>query len=114
MPKRLPAPSTTVVVVTNVRTIYKYPVEVDDEFTIGLPEGARVLSVDTQHGEPVMWALVDPTAPTTNRTFRVIGTGHPIEDAAELAFVGTFQMRGGSLIFHLFEKSPAEALGLQA
>ena len=114
MQKRLPAPSTAAVVVTNVRIIYKYPVEVDDEFTVELPEGARVLSVDTQHGEPVMWAMVDPTAPTSKRAFRVIGTGHPIDDADELSFVGTFQLRGGSLIFHLFEKAPAGALGLQA
>jgi hypothetical protein len=114
MPKRLPAPSTAAVVVPNVKTIYKYPVVVDDEFSVDLPDGAQILSVDTQQGEPMMWAMVDPTAPKSKRAFRVIGTGHPIDDADHLSFVGTFQVRGGSLIFHLFEKAPVEALGLQA
>ena len=77
--------STDAVVVPIVKTIYKYPVVVDDEFTIYLPEGAQVLSVDVQQDEPQMWVLVDPAAPKTKRTFRVIGTGHPIDDVAQLS-----------------------------
>ena len=104
MPKSPQASSAVAVLVTNTRTIYKYPVTVYDDFVVELPEGARVLTVDVQHGEPVMWAMVDPTAPTSKRHFRLIGTGHPIEDAAALTFIGTFQMRDGALVFHLFEK----------
>tara|TARA_R110000803_G_scaffold20201_16_gene52282 strand:- start:539 stop:799 length:261 start_codon:yes stop_codon:yes gene_type:complete len=81
--------------------IYKYEFEVVDELTIAMPRGARVLSVDVQRGAPCMWALVDPDELPLNRKFAVYGTGHPMDQVGE--FVGTFQMAGGLLVFHLFE-----------
>ena len=39
-----------------------------------------------------------------DRQRRRAGTGHPISDCEdELQFVGTCQMKGGSLVWHLFE-----------
>ncbi len=82
-------------------TIWKFPVPVADSFAVNMPVGARLLSVQVQHGEPVMWALVDPAASMELRRFHVYGTGHPVgSEAGE--FVGTFQIHGGSLVFHLF------------
>lgn len=86
-------------------TIFKYPVEVTDVFTMDLPKGAVVLSVQCQGEAPQLWARVDPSAPLEPRTFRVFGTGHPVADDLSLEFVGTFQMLGGSLVFHLFEET---------
>lgn len=88
-------------------TTWKFPVQVEDEFEIELPTGARILAVQSQ-GDPMLavpfvWALVDPSAPKEKRLFRVAGTGHPIEET-NLTYIGTFQMRGGALVFHLFEK----------
>jgi len=83
------------------RKVFKYDVVMDDTFKLSLPQGAEVLSVGVQFGEPRMWVLVEPTAPVVERTFRVAGTGHHI--TGSLKFIGTFQLEGGALIFHLFE-----------
>ena len=85
-------------------TVYKYDVPTEDEFTIAMPAGARVLTFQVQHDALMLWALVDPDARETNRRFRLAGTGHPIwHDDAALRFVGTVQLHGGALVFHLFE-----------
>lgn len=85
-------------------TIYKYTIPTTDEPIIAMPRGARILSVDVQHGVPCLWAMVDPTAPKVARRFRLAGTGHPL--AAEWTadrFVGTVILAGGMLVFHLFD-----------
>jgi hypothetical protein len=84
------------------RRIFKYPVEMRDHFQISLPEGADILAVQVQRDQPVMWALVDPEKPLTQRWFRVAGTGHLIEED-HLGHIGTFQLYAGDLVFHLFE-----------
>ena len=84
-------------------TIYKYTLTVTDEQRVSMPEGAVVLSVQEQHGELCFWARVDLNAPLKYRKFRVIGTGHPIPDAKHLHYLGTAQMHGGKLVWHVFE-----------
>jgi len=85
-------------------TIYKYPIEPRD-FTLTLPERARLLTVQTQYSRPCLWALVDPEAPPEERHFVTYGTGHPVtDDPVRLTYIGTFQLEGGMLVFHLFEK----------
>lgn len=86
-----------------MRVVYKYPIPVEDAFEIGLPQGARVLSVQVQGSTPCLWALVDPSRPKEARRFRLASTGHPVEESENLSFVDTFQLRGGSLVFHVFE-----------
>ena len=85
--------------------IFKYPFEVADQIMIPMPEGAKILDIQMQHDVPCIWALVNPNALYVTKVFRLAGTGHPIElaDEAKYTYVGTFQMAGGSLIFHLFE-----------
>lgn len=84
--------------------VFKYPVPIGDAVTIDMPAGAQPLHVAEQHGTVCLWALVDPARPPVPRRFRFAGTGHEItEDLAYLNHVGTFFMRGGDLVFHLFE-----------
>lgn len=84
-------------------TIWKFPVPIEDDFTIEMPRSARVLSVQIQHGVPVLWALVQPDDVKVERRFRVAGTGHPLPaESLGWAFIGTFQIHGGALVFHLF------------
>ncbi len=85
------------------RTIYKYPVQLEDEFTVSMPFAACVLSVGMQREEPFLWASLDTEDVDIERAFVVRGTGHALT-GTEGRFIGTFQMRGGSLVFHLFEK----------
>lgn len=86
-----------------MNVVYKYQLPLQDNFQLHLPEGARCLSVQVQYGTPCLWALVNPEAPVEKRQFRMAGTGHPIELVESLSFIDTFQLEGGSLIFHVFE-----------
>lgn len=94
------------------RAVWKYPM---GEWTTGMfstemPVGAEVLSLEWQHDDLCMWALVNPDAPKEQRHFVVVGTGHeytsPNHQGAALTregYVGMFQYAGGDLIFHVFE-----------
>lgn len=91
------------------KTVWKYEFHLIDEFAIEMPKGARVLAAQEQYGSPMMWALVDPTQPVEMRRFRLAGTGHKIDNADHLTYVGTLQLQGGGLVFHLFERVEATA-----
>jgi hypothetical protein len=82
--------------------VFKYPIHPGD-VAIEMPIGARVLSVQVQHGEAVIWALVNSLELKELRKFVVVGTGHPCPDVGR--FIGTFQLPDldGSWVFHLFE-----------
>ena len=87
-----------------MNSVYKYIIKPDDYFELQLPKNAKVLSVQEQHGNICLWALVEPGSPTETRKFRFAGTGHPIhETKSSLKFIGTFQMYNGDLVFHIFE-----------
>lgn len=83
--------------------IYKYPFPVRDNVTIPIHEGAKILTVQVQHGQPCIWALVDTQRPMVNREFRIYGTGHPFDPGWYGTYVGTFQVYGGDLVFHVFD-----------
>lgn len=74
-----------------------------DEQTIYLREGAELLTVQPQGPNLCLWARVDPEAPQSAFVIRTCGTGHEISDDAG-AYLGTFQLHGGSLVFHAFGK----------
>ena len=86
--------------------IYKYAFEVAGQFPLILPIRAEILTVQVQKGRPVIWAIVDTAEEKTEeREFRIIGTGHDISDNLKtLKYIGTFQLKEGSFIGHLFEK----------
>ena len=86
-------------------TVFKYSVELNDYFTLNLPLRTKILNVDIQYNEFVLWALVNPEhLVTEQRRFRLAGTGHPIvEEATHLEYINTFKMQDGALIFHVFE-----------
>lgn len=85
--------------------IWKFPIAVGDSQTIDMPTDAKVLAVQVQNGTgPCLWAMCDPQAPKRPRTFETFGTGHPVPPAPR-EYIGTYQLRGGGLIFHVFERS---------
>ncbi len=86
--------------------IWKFPITDPSYVTLELPKGAIVLTIQMQHNVPCIWVLVNPEVEKETRYFKVIGTGHPIEDdLATISYINTFQMHGGDLVFHLFEKA---------
>jgi hypothetical protein len=87
-----------------MKTIWKFPLAVGAEIALEMPGGATVLDVQTQGEIPCVWALVDSTAPLTKRHFCVMGTGHNCDTLpANAKHVGSFQLLGGALVFHLFD-----------
>lgn len=89
-----------------MKSIYKYHLTpFDDEMTLDLPRGARILSVQERQDNIYLWALVDPKQPTEPRRFFVRGTGHEITetDAAGARYLGTVYLMDGRLVFHIFE-----------
>lgn len=85
-----------------MRTIWKYKIPIQDHCQIEMPKGAEILCFDAQDDTPCIWCLVDPMAKNELRKFRLVGTGHAITER-HLSYFGTCQLRGGMLIYHLFE-----------
>lgn len=88
-----------------MKTIYKYKLQADSNFNIKIemPIGAEILTMQTQNGEPYIWAIVnpDPEEEKEIRNFEIRETGSPIR--REGKYVGTDQILGGALVFHVFE-----------
>lgn len=93
---------------TDCDTIWKYPLPIQDEFTIRMKAGAVPLSVQIQNGEPTLWAAVNSQAEDEQHRFSIRGTGHPLDIARHDSFIGTFQLERIGLVFHLFDCGPEE------
>lgn len=87
------------------RTIWKYELTVAEYQTVEMPVDAEILTVQMQGDVLCLWALVSPDAELAPRSIEVFGTGHPIEYSAGnyRRYIGTVQMHGGSLVWHVFE-----------
>ena len=84
--------------------VWKFPIPIQDEFELEMPRLAQILCVQVQRDQPCIWALVDPQERPHQTFFRLAGTGQLIEGSEDdYIYVGTFQLQGGSLVFHLFE-----------
>jgi hypothetical protein len=83
-----------------MKTIWKFTLKTTDEQVIEMPRGAKLLTVQMQDNRPQLWALVDSVKPNEQRTIATFGTGNPAEDGE---YIGTYQMRGGELVFHVFD-----------
>ena len=84
-------------------TIFKYTLDVKGTQAIEMPTGAKILTVQTQHGHVQLWALVNKLEPMREtRNIAVYGTGNPTpENCGE--YIATFQLHDGDLVFHVFE-----------
>jgi len=86
-----------------MNTIWKFPFEIADDFYLTMPKGSQLLAVAMQGDMPCLWAIVDPEAPKETRKFHLSGTGHELGvQYTKTMYVGSFQMKGGALVFHLF------------
>jgi len=85
-----------------MKRIFKYHVPIDDSVSITMKIGAKVLTVQAQREDVCIWALVNPAEGDEIRRFKVVGTGHRIEEEC-LEYIGTVQMFDGGLVLHVFE-----------
>jgi hypothetical protein len=86
-----------------LKTVYKYPISVNDCVTITMPKGAEILKVAEQYGVLNVWALVDNSKPLVSHAFAWRGTGHDCTDLNKHMFIDSVLMHGGQLVFHLFD-----------
>lgn len=84
------------------KTIWKFELSGDHVQQVEMPDGAAIVCLQLQGGSPCIWAMVNPEANRVKRTFEIFGTGHPVPEATRM-YVGTYQIYGGSLVFHVFE-----------
>lgn len=87
------------------KSVWKFPIAVEDVQCLMTPLGAKILCVQTQNGMPCLWAEVDTEAPVNDmRTIVTVGTGHVMEfKAFEGVYIGTYQLQNGALVFHVYE-----------
>ena len=83
-------------------SIWKFNLQTIDKQVIEMPVGAELLTVQIQNGEPCLWARVDNNEMLEQRQIAIHGTGHELPDTTR-KYIGTYQMAGGGLIFHVFE-----------
>ena len=89
-----------------MKSIWKFELESQNPHLV-MPVGAKILCVQAQRDVPCIWVEVDPESKEkTERTFMIVATGHPIE-FTNGTYIGTFQLQGGDLVYHLYELSPA-------
>ena len=82
------------------KTIWKFPLAVEQSQWITVPNDAQVLSIDVQSGIPCLWMLLGYSdAPMASREIRCFGTGQDVE-ASHDQFIGTVLV--GSLVWHYF------------
>lgn len=85
-----------------MKTIWKYPIPITDEFTLDLPIGAEVLSVNLQYKKSYIWVFIPNTnSETTKRNFRLFGTGNPV-DIEGYEYIGMLMQ--WPFVWHLFEE----------
>ena len=84
-----------------MKTIWKFPFSIDDEFVLNMPYGAVPLAVHMQNGGPCLWAEVNTRKVSFPRHFSIVGTGHPMPEGKHIA---TFQ--NPPFVWHLYEIAP--------
>lgn len=82
--------------------IHKYTLDpMLDEQYVEMPQGAKILTAQSQQGHLVVWASHILSSLTEKRRFRVYGTGFELIEPSDL-YVGTVQMSGGMFVWHIF------------
>jgi len=86
--------------------VWKYDVPSKNEFTLDLPTGYEVLSVQSQRGKLQMWVRHDTDRAKEPVKFCLVGTGMQlpaVDDDQWLRHAATIQGMDGHIVLHLFE-----------
>lgn len=83
-----------------MKVVWKFPLRlVGRTQSIEMPADAFPIHFGMQHGNPTLWAIVDPVRPVEMRDFAIVGTGHEVPEPS--CYQGTIAER--EFIWHLFE-----------
>ena len=86
-----------------MRVIWKYPLRITDQQTIKIPFGAEILGVQAQRDQPVLYALVEPTAKSIDTEILTFSTGQYFTEE-NIYYRGTYLINNGSFVGHVFVK----------
>ena len=84
-----------------MKTIWKYPIDLDDRQRIRFRKGAQILKANMQGEQLCIWALVDSEAKEEYREIAIFGTGHEIPEDLNLKFIST--VANPPFVWHIFE-----------
>lgn len=88
--------------------IFKYELKITDRCVINMPENAIILNLQVINEKPYIYAAINESNAMVERTFMTFGTGHilPLDSMLDDGFdyIGTYQLQGGDLVFHVFEQ----------
>ena len=84
-----------------MRVIWKYPLRIKDQQTIKIPIGAEILGVQAQRNQPVLYALVEPTAKSIDTEIYTFSTGQYFTQE-NLFYRGTYLINNDSFVGHVF------------
>ncbi len=101
-----------------MRTIRKYQAPISYQFTLPLPKGFEILSLQTQGNRPTLWASVDSDNEVEDIEFAWVASGEHIperspsvdgddSDGYEWLYIDTVQLMSSSepqFVLHLYEK----------
>lgn len=86
-----------------MKHVWKHEIEIKDKQTVALRSGATILSVVEQNDKIVLYAIEDDVNDVGLSTFRVFGTGQPLQepDVRNLEYVWTV-ITCGYYAWHVF------------
>lgn len=88
------------------KKIYKYPLHTDDKQAIEVPRIHKILTLQMQGTIPTLWIEVDDDSiDSIDIHIEIYGTGHtinPSNDPYDREYIGTYQERGGLLVWHVY------------
>lgn len=82
-----------------MKTIWKYPLKIEQLNYISVPKGYESLCVQMQDEVPTLWIKVESSNEPEQVVIETYGTGHPIFNDGK--YLGTYQV--SNLVFHVFE-----------
>lgn len=89
-----------------MKAVWKFPLLIEALQVVEIPVDSAILCVQVQDDIPCLWVLVDPDVRArTKAVIEIWGTGHLHETVPD-NYLGTFQLRGGALVFHVFIHEP--------
>lgn len=92
------------------KEVWKFEIDLDkavrNHYTLLVPRNSLVISVNAQREKVCLWMLVDPDEKEKEtRKYIAAGTGKGFTYDSAMNFLGTVLLRGGLLVYHIFEQT---------
>jgi len=93
-----------------MKIIYKYELTDNIRQCLEIPANAQILSIQEQHGNVKLWALIDTNEPILRKEIFLIGTGVPFDKSYNVIIENGFlthlaTVQVGNLVYHYFENN---------